>query len=217
MVKKLLEINFQHWEKLSVLLSNIDINFMSMNHDWLQQFNNTVITMKHISKSLESLEDRSFFSIYLSKLKFKESMTINESFEHAKQLLIPKGIYKKDFIHEFEKTKNQEKVLDKLLKSEAENLYLTSIKNYKNVVGHNLLIIARPLIIDLTKDKIELDLKISLLRLLISSKNDSINDVIKRKEYINSYTGEAPIIENDLVCYEVFSKVCLSTKLDSVL
>jgi len=91
-----------------------------------------------------------------------------------------------------------------------DNLIWFTINNYRNIVGAYLELAAMPRFLNLYEEKFKLDLRLSLLNIMIEADKKPLGSIITLEKYRNSYTGETPKILGSQVCYQLSEiQVCL--------
>jgi hypothetical protein len=201
---------FQNWEVFGDSISPLTFEEVSMNRMWLMMFaqGTRALQFKYIADRAEDLG----YSLYgfQAQLKYKENVTLNSMFEYQKLQLIPDNAKKENLVSLVEIADANAKEHSEMLRKAMDNLIWFTVKNYRNIVGAYLEVTAMPKFLNLYDEKFKLDLRLLLLNIMIDESNNSLEDIVKKEKYRNSYTGEAPKLLDTQVCYKLSEdKVCI--------
>jgi len=210
MLIKLKSEGFTNWKIFVDDLAPLTFEDISMNRMWLMMFaqGTRALQFKYIAERAEGL-GHSFYGLQ-AQLKYKENMTLNSMFEHQKLQLIPDNAKKENLLSLVEIANGNANVHSEKLRIEIKNVFWFTVKNYRNIVGAFLEVTAMPKFLNLYDEKLELDLRLLLLNIMIDESNNSLEDIVKKEKYRNPYTGEEPKLLDTQVCYQLSEdKVCI--------
>ena len=81
--------------------------------------------------------------------------------------------------------------------------------NLNNIAGYLIELSALPKYIDLYPDIINVDVKLQLVRLIISENNSTIKNKLAEKQWQEPYLQTQPFIKDDMICYHIEEDVCI--------
>jgi|GEM_PF-2389250 len=164
-----------------------------------EEFSFQTTWMKLFTDNLSLLTDDSLYQDFKAgypeysflplRLLYKESMTLNAIFKHhhinAQVRLVPKRTL-------LQRLENHNKKA-----AQRQDMEI----NYRNFIGSVLVATSAPKYLDLNNDLIEFDRRLSLLRLLINSQEDSMDALISEQDYRDPYSEALPALKGKQLCY----------------
>lgn len=213
LITELIKADYRNLWRIEKVLTPLTIDEISMNDSWKTMFVDSVLPMKFENIAADAIAKNSFFDKLNAKIKYKENMTINDSFEFYQTQIIPDK-FKKDSLPLIIKNIDQlAEVHYKAYEKDSDNLLFYSIKNYRNPIGAILAMTVIPKFINLYGSIIEMDIRMLLANILVKNHNSSIEDILTSKEFIEPYSNTKPSYYDNRICYFVNQKeICISTK-----
>lgn len=200
LIEHLYSQNFTDWDEIEARLTPLNMEYMSMNQAVKNLFltNAQMVTMTfHGSLS----QDSNFYQQQRVKTLLKPNRTINEMWLQTERQLIPNNINKAQLLKYRIKIN---KVVEQLKEdSKNSNSLANKVKNYDNTLGYFLQTTIGSFFVLDYRDLLSSDLTILLLRALIKSQSQPIEQVINSEEFLNPYTLEKPIFDDKQLCYQL--------------
>lgn len=210
LVELLVKSGFKDWDLIKPVLKPLSVDEISMNKMWLRLFADGTRALKVEYLADEPSKNDGLLHEFLARVKYKENMTINTLFGMTKNQLIPESTNKSNLFSEYLLADERDQQANEERKKELENITWSSIKNYRNVVGHLLTLTANARLLNLYEDMVITDLRILLLNVLIQSGERPLNEIIKDPALANPYTNEPPTLEGSNICYMLKETTCIS-------
>jgi len=212
---KLKQQGFANWEVFGNALNPLSFEDISMNRMWLMMFaqGTRALQFKYIAERAEGLGHS--LHGFQAQIKYKENVTLNSMFAYHKLQLIPDNAKKENLISLVEIADRNVNEHSENLRNEIKNMFLFTIKNYRNIVGAYLEVTALPKFLNLYEEKFKLDLRLLLFNMVINENKEPLVNIINSDKYKNPYTGEAPKLLTSQLCYQLSDDdICIELERD---
>ena len=153
--------------------------------------------------------DESIFTRIKARLLYKPNMMVNERFHGIKRSLVE--------IEDKSQLSTATELAYEHFNAWFESFfprgnietYWYMVKNFRNITGAVMSLAGGPAYLKFTKDIIDAESTKQLLQILILAQSQDLDDVLASEAFINPFTLTAPYRQDDSICYQAASEVCI--------
>lgn len=159
----------------------------------------------------ENIKESPLTGSFFAQRGYKQNMTINAMFEGVQYLILPTDIPKSRILTYTEEQRVKRNEAHKLLQDEIEKADSAwSLRYHRNPIGAIMLSVGPPNFLNLYPYKIEMDIRLLLLQIMIMSNNENLHRLIEEDAFVNPYNGIRPTLKTDnSLCYSWDTDICL--------
>lgn len=193
---KLQQLGFTDWQTLEDQLKPLSEHERLSNAVWQNEFINQATAIMSLVKNSD-----------INLVIFKPHMTINSIAQYYQLRMLPTNSPLFDLPQAIEQSAQlSETYLDKIRQTTPTIMF--ALRHYRNIAGQLLVSTSTPRFLDISIEKLKLDLRLQLLRALIQHGNDAAIEPVK---YVNPYTGAPLTVAETQMCYTLKGSICINT------
>lgn len=196
LLHKLYQTGFTHWTTLQDQLQPLSMHERLSNAIWQNEFINQVTALASLTKNQD-----------INLLIFKPHMTINTIARYYQLRMLPTNLPLSALPKAITQSAHESTTyLDSI--RQTKPMWLFGLRHYRNIAGQLLAATSTPRFLDISYEKLELDLRLQLLRALLQH---STGKHIKPEQFTNPYNGTPLTVAEHKLCYTLNKTICVDT------
>lgn len=193
---KLHQVGFTEWQTVESQLNPLSVDERLSNAIWQTEFINQATAIMSLAKSQD-----------INLVAFKPHMTINNIAQYYQLHMLPTNLPLSDLPQAIAQSVQLRKTYLASIRQTTPTI-LFALQHYRNIAGQLLVSTSTPRLLDISIEKLELDLRLQLLRALLQLNNDAAIEPVK---YTNPYTGAPLTVAEKQLCHTLNNTICINT------